>query len=444
MNKLELSEREKLLIYILTIILIIFIYISFIRDSLINEVNSSDYSKDKISIEAYREINTFCEDLKIEIQSLKEVEDINSKHHSEFGKKIDTKDIINKNDLKLKNILISQVNKGNLEGLDFYYIKSDTKIESNIEKVIEYIEELVAAECLYIENMRLNRIGKNEISLDIGLREYTLTELPYSGIVVKGNYTSENENINEKDENLLDTLFGEEKNIAEESENEKKSNLSKNTKNNSKLKTNKKAEKDVALDLEMQENLQEGDENLEIEYNSENEEISQSLNLEKFILIDEKKPVTIGSSFLRNYVLDWDIEFILNYDYFRNNRENLIKQTGVIDNFSINENNGEVTLGVSNTLEFGNSPLIISDPFDLFVFEFDAPIGGRIFIDFVDSLGSEFSIEAVKQFEEWQNIEFGINTGINSYPIKIVSIRCEDSTGNNNGKIKNLSIFTKK
>ncbi len=437
MNKIELTKREKLLIYILSLTLLIFLYINFIRDSKVNEVNA--YSN-KVNVNQYNEMIDIKDNLINKMKSSDYIEENLSSRHKNFGQRLNTEKLIKDLDLNLKSISISQVQKENFKDVEVYYISSITNLEGTKENIVEYLKKLNEIEFLYIEDLAITRIDKVNHSMDLTLKEYTLLELPNSGVVRRSNFTTEEIN---NDSTLLDNLYGnleENKESLEEEKEEIKSTVS-NTKSSSKSIRNNTSKENKDSNTSIKEELE-----LSKEENIETEEIFQkskedetSLN---FRTIDEKKPITIGESYLRNYVEQWDINFVFNSNYFIDSKisEKLEFQEG----FVINERNGEVILNVNGLLDLKDIEPIISKPEDLFAFEFETDLGSRIFLDFQDSSGNIYSVEAVKQYENWQNVEFGLPIESELYPVEIVSIRCLNKIGECNGQIKNFVFLSKK
>lgn len=436
MNKIELTKREKLLIYILSLTLLIFLYINFIRDSKVNEVNA--YSN-KVNVNQYNEMIDIKDNLINKIKSSDYIEENLSSRHENFGQRLNTENLIEDLNLDLKSISISQVQKENFKDVEVYYISSITNLEGTKENIVEYLKKLNEIEFLYIEDLAITRIDKVNHSMDLTLKEYTLLELPNSGVVRRSNFTTEEIN---NDSTLLDNLYRnlEENKESLEEEKEIKTTVS-NTKSSSKSTRNNTSKENKDSNTTVKKELEISiEENIDTEENfQKSKEDETSLN---FRTIDEKKPITIGESYLRNYVEQWDINFVFNFNYFIDRK--IAEKSELQEGFAIDDRNGEVILNVNGLLDLKDIKPIISKPEDLFAFEFETDLGSRIFLDFQDSSGNIYSVEAVKQYESWQNVEFGLPIESELYPVEIVSIRCLNKIGECNGQIKNFVFLSKK
>ena len=154
MINISISNREKILIYILSLVLIIFLYVSFVRDPLANEVSASNYSNSNLFYSTYEEVSRRYENNLLELEKMKDAKEKIDLLHKDFGMYIDTKNLVEENDLELKNITISPINKEKINNLDVFYIQSITRLEGYLPNILHYIEEVEQNDKLFIENIR--------------------------------------------------------------------------------------------------------------------------------------------------------------------------------------------------------------------------------------------------------------------------------------------------
>ena len=182
MRNLNLNKREKILIYVLTIVLLLFIYMNFIRDAKVTKINSL-----KLNESTAQE----CEDLiklnssfESDIKNLSKVNDRISTQHLNFGNRVDLAEKIVEHNLELISYSISKPQKESYEGMDYIYIESVSILEGTLGYFINLLKYIEKIEYLYINEYSINRINHEKFQFTIILREFTLKDLPITGITL--------------------------------------------------------------------------------------------------------------------------------------------------------------------------------------------------------------------------------------------------------------------
>lgn len=442
MTKISLSSREKILVYILSLVLIVFLYVSFVRDTLSNEVNASNFSSNGINHSTYMEIKELHDDFSLELESMKITKDKIDLYHNDFGKLIDTKTIAEEKNLELKNISISPINKGEIDDVEVFYVQSITRLEGSLGNILEYLKEVKQNEKLFVENISLNRIDKEKLFLEIALREYTLKEVPYSGIVSKNNNDANSEDSSEDFTSLIDSIYGNkaesENEDTENNRNTPKVKSSFSEKGNDKLKSNEVIDSNKAI-LNEENTHNEGSTVVTTMITED-----KIKNYNNFLKINDNMSSIIDQSFLNNYLLNWDVNLIIDSNYFDKNYIRLKNNPNVLNNFFIDSETSEFTLFIDGVVDLNNTPIVINKPKDLIVFEFDGNVGSKILFDCKTSSEDIVVLEGSKKIDGWQIIEFTLPVDSNMYPLGIISFKCIDKAGNNSGFIKNLATIEKK
>ena len=448
MINISISNREKILIYILSLVLIIFLYVSFVRDPLANEVSASNYSNSNLFYSTYEEVSRRYENNLLELEKMKDAKEKIDLLHKDFGMYIDTKNLVEENDLELKNITISPINKEKINNLDVFYIQSITRLEGYLPNILHYIEEVEQNDKLFIENISLDRIDKEKLFVEIRLREYTLIEIPYSGIVVKNVEDNGSEESFEEVNSLIDSIYG-----SEAKSEEKDNNLTKsqendnylpslkpnsNQKNIKDLKTN-----DISIDAKESENNDtvDGVGNTVVTAMITEDKVK---NYNDFLTLDENVSSVINQSFLNNYLPNWNVNLLLNSNYFDKNYNSLKNNYNVLNNFFMNYDTNELILFIDSKINLSNSPIVITEPSDLIIFEFDSNIGSTITMNCETFSGNILELELKKKNDGWQIGEIRLPIESYEYPLKIISLRYNNGVGDDSGFIKNIATIKQK
>ena len=448
MINISISNREKILIYILSLVLIIFLYVSFVRDPLANEVSASNYSNSNLFYSTYEEVSRRYENNLLELEKMKDAKEKIDLLHKDFGMYIDTKNLVEENDLELKNITISPINKEKINNLDVFYIQSITRLEGYLPNILHYIEEVEQNDKLFIENISLDRIDKEKLFVEIRLREYTLIEIPYSGIVVKNVEDNGSEESFEEVNSLIDSIYG-----SEAKSEEKDNNLTKsqendnylpslkpnsNQKNIKDLKTN-----DISIDAKESENNDtvDGVGNTVVTAMITEDKVK---NYNDFLTLDENLSSVINQSFIKNYLPNWNINLLLNSNYFDKNYNSLKNNYNVLNNFFMNYDTNEIVLFIDSKIDLSNSPIVITEPSDLIIFEFDSSIGSTITMNCETFSGNILELESKKKNDGWQIGEIRLPIESYEYPLKIISLRYNNGVGDDSGFIKNIATIKQK
>lgn len=434
MNNIYLSEREKNLVYILLLILVLFLYVNFFREPILNKINFNK-NLEINNMETYELLSNKLENFNKDEDSFKNIEEKIKEKHAHFGNKIDTSNITEDFELELKSLIISYASKDKDFLSEVFYIESSTILEGYLNGIKNYLERINATDNLYIKTANIRRITKDKFQLDIKLREYTFLAVPLTGIVSRDSNLNEPNN---EDISLLDSLFGE-INSKNEISNSLASTESKTKIVNSSKEINEiinsKVEKDSINSKHMG--------NKAFITTETHDAITTTDNsIENYRFIDERKDILISNSLLKSYVDDWKVDFLMDSKYFKSSYEKLEKEE-ILDYFLLNEKNGEVTLQIDGNLNLNSSPILIEDSMEFYMFEFKTNKGNKVFIDIEDSMGGIHTIEVINNIDDWESIKFDLDIEDRKYPLEIVSFRCESSVGDDYGRIKNFVSFKK-
>lgn len=448
MINISISNREKILIYILSLVLIIFLYVSFVRDPLANEVSASNYSNSNLFYSTYEGINKRYENNLLELENMKDVKEKIDLLHKDFGRYIDTKNLVEENDLELQNITISPINKEKINDLDVFYIQSITRLEGYLPNILNYIEEVEQNDKLFIEKIHLDRIDKEKLFVEMILREYTLIEIPYSGIVIKNVEDNESEESFEEVNSLIDSIYGTEAKSEEKDNSLPKSQENdnylpslkpnSNQKNIKDLKTN-----DISIEAKESENNDtvDGVGNTVVTAMITEDKVK---NYNDFLTLDENLSSVINQSFIKNYLPNWNINLLLNSNYFDKNYNSLKNNYNVLNNFFMNYDTNEIVLFIDSKIDLSNSPIVITEPSDLIIFEFDSSIGSTITMNCETFSGNILELESKKKNDGWQIGEIRLPIESYEYPLKIISLRYNNGVGDDSGFIKNIATIKQK
>ena len=448
MINISISNREKILIYILSLVLIIFLYVSFVRDPLANEVSASNYSNSNLFYSTYEEVSRRYENNLLELEKMKDAKEKIDLLHKDFGMYIDTKNLVEENDLELKNITISPINKEKINNLDVFYIQSITRLEGYLPNILHYIEEVEQNDKLFIEKIHLDRIDKEKLFVEMILREYTLIEIPYSGIVIKNVEDNESEESFEEVNSLIDSIYGTEAKSEEKDNSLPKSQENdnylpslkpnSNQKNIKDLKTN-----DISIDAKESENNDtvDGVGNTVVTAMITEDKVK---NYNDFLTLDENVSSVINQSFLNNYLPNWNVNLLLNSNYFDKNYNSLKNNYNVLNNFFMNYDTNELILFIDSKINLSNSPIVITEPSDLIIFEFDSNIGSTITMNCETFSGNILELELKKKNDGWQIGEIRLPIESYEYPLKIISLRYNNGVGDDSGFIKNIATIKQK
>lgn len=396
---MDLSRREKILIYILTLLLILFVYINFFRSSLLESKNIEAASY--ISEEDYEILLEKYDKEKSNFKSNSLILEEREGSSNNFGKNFDLEKLSQEGLYNIVSFNISNVMMEKRDDLNVFYIDKSLVISDTLESIEEFLKLITSNDELYLADISLNRLDENLFEAHIKIREYTLKEIPYTGISYKHNNNSDNPLASDED-SLLATLYGkEEKEINSASTRSSKSTNSSKTKNNEEP---KKDEEIIDSENELQENLV-SDLETEIEEGKAYE------------FIDSNNEKHNNNLKLLEKTFYFDSEFI------NTNLENLANISNIDQ---LNEKNSD------DILELGFRDKLILSDFDIDIsyniykisFELSGPKDLRGKIYFSDDSISIYSVDFVKFVDGYENIEIYLDKTY-EYPLKIQSIIIE-------------------
>ena len=130
MRNLNLNKREKILIYVLSIVLLLFIYMNFIRDAKVTKINSLKLNESTAQeCENLIKLNSTFES---DIKNLSKVNDRISTQYLNFGNRVDLAEKIVEHNLELISYSISKPQRESYEGMDYSYIESVSILEGTL------------------------------------------------------------------------------------------------------------------------------------------------------------------------------------------------------------------------------------------------------------------------------------------------------------------------
>ena len=298
----------------------------------------------------------------------------------------------------------------------------------------------------------INRINHEKFQFTIILREFTLKDLPITGIAYREiNGDSE---LSNPDSSLINALYNNDSNIIDEDK-EEETNTSSNTKNNSSV--NKSASKSNTSKSSSSPSTKEqssnkSEPNLEsLSSKPTKEEVIELIYPEKNVEIDNKtseeiilnnpedifKLIENNSRNVNDFnKLDKDRYYpLLNGEYAKNNY-GFLKENSNIESL---KNDEQLTLNIENTLPMSENPLVIKRKFTHLYFELDGKVGTELTMYFLDDNYKLIPVEFIKVKNGIESFILELPTDF-SYPVDIESLIIYNK-GENHGKIKNIVAF---
>lgn len=450
MRNLNLNKREKILIYVLSIVLLLFIYMNFIRDAKVTKINSLKLNESTAQeCENLIKLNSTFES---DIKNLSKVNDRISTQHLNFGNRVDLAEKIVEHNLELISYSISKPQRESYKGMDYSYIESVSILEGTLGYFINLLKYIENIEYLYMNEYSINRINHEKFQFTIILREFTLKDLPITGIAYREiNGDSE---LSNPDSSLINALYNNDSNIIDEDK-EEETNTSSNTKNNSSV--NKSASKSNTSKSSSSPSTKEqssnkSEPNLEsLSSKPTKEEVIELIYPEKNVEIDNKtseeiilnnpedifKLIENNSRNVNDFnKLDKDRYYpLLNGEYAKNNY-GFLKE---ISNIESLKNDEQLTLNIENTLPMSENPLVIKRKFTHLYFELDGKVGTELTMYFLDDNYKLIPVEFIKVKNGIESFILELPTDF-SYPVDIESLITYNK-GENHGKIKNIVAF---
>lgn len=398
----DLSKREKILIYILTLLLTLFAYVYFIRESILidkNALTSNYVGKDDYNLL----VNKYDEEkLKLENNNLS-LEDIEESENS-FGKNLDLEKLNQSGKYNIKSYNISNVMKEEREGLKVFYIDKDLILSGDLGNIISFLELIKSKNKLFIKDISLNRINEQIFDASLTIREYTLKEVPYTGI----NYKHNNQMANSvkaggDDKSLLSALYG-----KEEVTNVSNSNYSKpSSKKTSKTNINK--EEDITENL--------ADKTLETPIEKEEISLEETPNY-KFIDNNNKAYNEDLNLLAENYYFS---------STFVDEHFEKIKEISNINDLIKNDSKEILEFEFRNKLVFSDLDLKINEKINKISFELTGPKDLKAKMYFLDESKSIYAIDLAKNIDGNEIISVDLNKDY-KYPITLESLIINEDT----------------
>lgn len=396
----SLSKREMLLIYVFTLLLVIFFYFNAIRGNLVSEYNtllsSNNLAKEKQ--------NNLIAELKNEEEKQRNFTNyIEIQENKNFGKNFNIETIKSNKDYKVSYLNISNVNKLDDGELQQFYIDKNISLISNYDSIKELTKTIVENKNLYLEDYQLNRIGKDEFQVNLIIREYTTLAVPFNGVAYsEKNLLSENieENTNSKD--LLSSLYS-----AKEVNNSKEETAGSSEK---KEKISKSKENEIDLETDKIESI--------IQPASESNMVNE---LENFIIINSNNQ--IYNKGLEEYAKN--ITYLFDSEFVNNNIEEVNKISNIKE--IIDKSSKDLLeLKIEEDLYLTDYNLKIEKERKYVSFELDGDKNLMSTIYFLDNKGSTIIYRVAKSIDGFEEIVINLPTNAD-YPLRLCYIKNENS-----------------
>ncbi len=426
MTKLSLTKSEKNLLYILTLLLIAFVYINFFRADL--SQSTDDIKSELENLETQRvELAKLIEEkekLEANIDEISKRNNTISTMHKSFGSSANILSEWENFGANISNYTISRPFNAQIN--DVPVTKMDTTLvaEMDINMLPDILKSLNSYEYLVKDKMKLIRTGKERVQLSLILSEMTLEQVPYTGIT----YNSNESKIDESPGSLLDELYG-----KKESEVVKSTAVS-NT--SEKVKIIKPVEGSA---IESDSNLK------DTNFNKSDNLTEGVINYATYFgAIDENNRKAIDSSHLKNYSNEYNIEMVFDSKYFNENKDLLKDNYEFTRSFQMNNYTGETNIEISRELDLSNTSISIDRPNDYYALEFKVPNSSIVEIELVSKNGNLINVESGISDGQWNTFIFELPQDSSLYPIEINGISIKGSGGEDNGTIKNFATLKKK
>lgn len=412
----DLSKREKILIYILTLLLTLFVYVYFIRESILvdKNVQASNYaSKDDYNLL----VNKYDEErLKLNNNNLS-LEDIEGSENS-FGKNLDLEKLNQEGKYNIKSYNISNVVMEEREGLKVFYIDKDLILSGDLENLISFLELIKSKNKLFIKDISLNRIDEQIFDASLTIREYTLREVPYTGIKYKhDNQMANSVEAGGEDKSLLSELYG-----KEEVTNVSNSSYSKPSSEKSR-KTSTNPEEDLSENL--------NDKTLETPIEKEEISLEETPNY-KFIDNNNKAYNEDLNLLGENYYFN---------STFVDEHFEQIKEISNINDLIKNDSEEILEFEFRYKLVFSDLDLKINEKINKISFELTGPKDLKAKMYFLDKSKSIYTIDLTKNIDGNEIISVDLNKDY-KYPITLESLIINEETWENI-IFRNLLVYEK-
>lgn len=423
MDNLQFTKSERNLLFILTILLAIFIYVNLIRSDLINtneclkiqiveidgKVEELNLLKDNISELKAKESNSDVESAKREI-------------HNSFGSVYNFITSSEESN-RVQNYSISKPYDSTLYEIPVSRIDSGFTLEGKLEDLLSFLEKLNEQKYLIQDSLDLVRIDKNNFRLQMNISEITLTQLPYSGIEYSGSTHIEGM----EGSSLLESLYSSSNNksIYEEE--------------NTNQVYNKSTVASISSSDEVQKN------NVVESSTLKANETAGVVNYETYFgSLDENNNKVINSGSLSKYNNDYYVNLLLDSKCFDENESVIKKDSNLIGSIYLDNYTGETTIEIKESISLDKLSLKIERPNDAYTLQFRAPENSKIDLELLSRDGNLINVEGVVSKDGWNELNFELPRDENLYPISLNNISVSGEGEDLNGAVKNFATLNKK
>lgn len=421
----NLSKREKFLLYILILLSIFMFYSLKIKDTNSNKIsilNENIKLKTKYDEQLLIRKNTL-----LELKKQKDVEQIIKNHHQDFGSRIDVKENIQNSSLKLNSYSQSNIQRENKDDLNFYYIESNIIVEGQNDNIINFVELLSKTNYLYIDKISINKKSIDSNILSLNLKEYTILNIPYTGIVNNSRDIESNEE-DTIEGNLLQELYDDKKVSNEHDNKEVNVSSEKSNNNTASLKdsksTNQEAKEDQLSTVVKTETKVE-DVLIYKEVNA-----LDPINLQDKIAYIKDNYLVLEATFKNEMK---DLSMLLTEEYIKDNSDFMIENSNIKD---INHFTDELIIKIKSKISFSDNPIYMNK--DNLYLDINLPKDSNFNILLTDSENNLIKLDGKKDKDGWESFYFKIEED-KLNPIRLQGIVLEKAE--ECGEVKNIISY---
>ena len=398
MNRRELSNREKVLLFVFAIGIIIFLYNFLLREPLQSKLDL--INSETVQMEGEVEENSKSVEKDSRVYNSEEVSSIVSENSKQFGDFTSIESLIEETSMELISMSGGYVNEKSYGDLKLQEIDRNYCLRGNKANVLDFLNGLKSNENYCYEDIQVNRTDDDTYELCFDIYTLSLEDVPNSGISFVSESTEEN--VHSENDPLSDKVYK-----KEESED---SNTEKNV--GEEIKPDKKP----AVKYE------------DIARVDEHKETTKELDVKDKLNIFDIRNVESSLLSKLNYVSNYEYEYLNGADY--------IEAMGIENFYEENWDGADIifTSNDAGVIEFA-SPIVIDSYYDYYLIELKSVAGDEININYKSSDESVQNHKITNLLSGWNIYEFYLPNNKSTFPLEIDSIL---SSGGNAISIKGI------
>lgn len=398
MNRRELSNREKVLLFTFAIGIIIFLYNFLLREPLKSELDL--INSEMIQIEIKVEENSKSVEQESRVYNSEEVSSIISENSKQFGDFTLIENLVEETSMELVSMSGGYIKEKSYGDLKLQNIDRNYCLRGKKANVLDFLNGLKSNENYCYDDIQVNRTDDDTYELCFDICTLSLEDVPNSGI----SFISESRGNNVQSEKapLSEEVYKKEET---EEKNDKKG-IQEEIKQDEKPAV--KYEDTVRVD--------------------EHKETTKELDVKDKLNISDIRNVESSLLSKLNYVSKYEYEYLNGADY--------IEAMG-IENFNEENWDGADIIFTSNdagVIEF-TSAIVIDSYYDYYLIELKSVAGDEININYKSSDGSVQNHKITNLLSGWNIYEFYLPNNKSTFPLEINSIL---SNGGNSISIKGI------